>query len=90
MAEKLNPKIVSFSLAGVSGILSIICAVLIAIAPQATLNFFGSIFHGMNITKIAQPITILGVLTGLIAVIIISLITGWLFAVIYNYLVKSK
>ena len=90
MAEKLNPKVVSLSLAGVSGILSIMCAVLIAIAPQATLNFFGSIFHGMNITKIAQPITILGVLTGLIAVIIISLITGWLFAVIYNYLVKSK
>ena len=90
MAEKLNPKVVSLSLAGVSAILSLLCALLIAVAPKTTLKFFGSIFHGMDITKIAQPITVSGVLTGLIAIVIIAFITGWLFAVIYNYLIKLK
>ena len=89
MAEKLNPKTVSLSLAGVSVILSLLCAILIAVAPEATIKFFGSIFHGMDITKIAQPITVSGVLMGLIAIIIVALITGWLFAIIYNYVLAK-
>ena len=89
MAEKLNPKVVSLSLAGIATILSLLCALLIAVAPEATLKFFGSIFHGMDITKIAQPVTLSGVLTGLIAIIIIAFVTGWLFAVIYNYLLAK-
>ena len=89
MAEKLNPKTVSLSLAGVSVILSLLCAILIAVAPEATIKFLGSIFHGMDITKIAQPITVSGVLMGLIAIIIVALITGWLFAIIYNYVLAK-
>ncbi len=89
MAEKLNPKVVSLSLASISVVLSLLCAFLIAVAPEATLKFLGSIFHGMDITKIAQPVTISGVLTGLIAIIIIAFITGWLFAVIYNFLLAK-
>jgi len=87
MVEKLNVKVVSLSLASVSAVLSLLCALLIALAPQASLKFFGSIFHGMDITKIAQPVTLPGVATGLIAIVIVALITGWLFAVIYNHLI---
>jgi len=89
MAEKLNAKVVSLSLASVSGILSLLCALLIAIAPEAAVKFFGSIFHGIDIAKIAIPITPSGVLIGLIAVVIVALITGWLFAVIYNYALEK-
>jgi len=86
MAEKLNPKIVSLSLVGVAVILSLLCALLIAFAPEVTLKFFGSIFHGIDMTKIAAPITLSGVLTSLVALVIVAFATGWLFAMIYNHL----
>lgn len=89
MTNKLNPKVVSFSLVVVSAILSLICALLIALAPKVTLKFFGSIFHGADITKIATSVTISGVLTGLVAIVIVAFVTGWLFAVIYNYLLDK-
>lgn len=90
MANKLNPKVVSSSLAAVFGILSLACALLLAVAPTASLNFFGSIFHGIDISKIAVPVTLSGVLTGLIAIIIVAFVGGWLFAIIYNYLSDRK
>lgn len=83
--EKLNPKVVSFSLASASGILSLLCALLLAIAPDASLKFFGSIFHGMDITKIASSVTLSGVITGLIAAVVVALVSGWIFAAVYNY-----
>jgi len=89
MANELSPKVVSFSLAGVSAILSLLCAILLVIAPQAALKFFGSIFHGMDITKIATSVTFLGVLKGLVAIVIVAFVAGWLFAVIYNYLLNK-
>jgi len=90
MVEKLNAKVVSLSLASVSAIFSLLCAFLIALAPGVTVKFFGSIFHGMDVARIATPITLSGVIMGLIAVVIVALITGWLFAVIYNYFAKQK
>jgi len=90
MSNKLNPKIVSLSLASVSVILSILCALLVALAPKTTLIFFGSIFHGIDISKIATSVTFSGVLMGLFAIIILSLITGWLFALVYNYFEAKK
>lgn len=91
MAGRLNPKIVSLSLVSVSVVLSLLCALLIALAPQATVNFFGSIFHGIDIVKIATPITLSGVMIGFAATAIVAFVTGWLFAVVYNYfLIKVK
>ena len=84
MVEKLSVNKVSLSLAAVSGILSIVCALLIALAPEATTKLFGIIFHGIDISKITKPITLGGALFGTIEVIVIALIAGWLFAVIYN------
>lgn len=88
MANKLNVKAVAFSLAGVSGLLYIVCAVLIAIAPEAIMNLFGSLFHGINLELIAQKTISLGsVIVGLIEILAGSLISGWLFAQIYNKIV---
>lgn len=84
MGDKLSPKKVSLSLAGVSGIISVICALLIAIAPQDTVRFFGAIFHGIDLSSITSQITVSGAILGTIEVIVIALIAGWLFAVIYN------
>ena len=89
VADKLNPKVVSFSLAAVSAIISLLCALLLVLAPQMTLKFFGSIFHGIDMAKIAAPVTLSGVLIGLAAIIIVAFAAGWLFAVVYNYFSKK-
>ncbi len=86
MAEKLNARRVSLSLAATIGIISVVCALLILIAPQATMNLFGAIFHGIDISQITKPITLGGALLGTVEVAIIALVAGWLFAVIYNKL----
>lgn len=84
MAEQLSPKRVSLSLAIVSGIVSIVCALLIAIAPEATVQFFGAIFHGVDLSQIATTMTLGSAVLGTVEVIVIALIVGWLFAKVYN------
>ena len=87
MTNELNPKIVSLSLATVSGIFYILCAIIIAITPQIALDFSKHMFHGIDITQIARTsIPIGSTVIGFIEIIILSLIAGWLFAVVYNYL----
>jgi len=82
--EKLNPKKVSLSLAATSGIVSAACALLIAVAPQFTVNLFGAIFHGVDLTKIQKTMTVSSAILGTIEVVVIALIVGWLFAKVYN------
>ena len=87
MTDRLNPKVVAFSLAGVSAISYVACATLFAIAPLATLGFFKNMFHGVDITKIAVTnVSLENTITGFVAVTLLSLAFGWLFAVLYNYL----
>ena len=87
MSDKLNTKRVALSLASVSAILYIACALLIAIAPDFTTGLFSKVFHGIDITQIADTSISFGsTLLGLVEIIIYALIAGWLFAVIYNKL----
>ena len=84
MAEKLNAKRVAYSLAGVSGIVYLICAILVAISPSGTVMVFGYMFHGIDISQISTTPTLSGTVIGLVEIIILALIVGWLFAKIYN------
>lgn len=87
MTDKLNAKRVALTLAIVSAILYIACALLIAIAPDFTMNLFSNLFHGIDISKITSTsVSFGGVLLGLIEIIAYALIAGWLFALIYNKL----
>ncbi len=87
MASKLSPKLVSLSLAAVSGVWYIICALIFVVAPTSGLNLFSYIFHGIDITQIAQTsVPFTGILIGFVEIILWALLAGWLFAVIYNYL----
>jgi len=87
MVEKLNANRVGLALAGVMGILSIVCALLLVLIPGFTLNFFGNIFHGIDITQIAKTsVTFSEFLIGLIEVLIGSYLIGWIFARVYNKL----
>ena len=85
MSDKLNTKKVALSLAVVSAILYIACALFIAIAPNLAIKLFSNLFHGIDITKITNTSISLGsILFGLIEIIVYALIAGWLFAWIYN------
>ena len=85
MAEKWNEKKVAFSLAIVAGIVYIVCAILVAIAPVWTVNTFGALFHGIDISQIARESVPLGnTITGLVEIVVLALIVGWLFAKVYN------
>ena len=87
MADKLNVKKIALSLAIVSAILYIICALFIAVAPGFTINLFSNLFHGVDISQIAKSSFSIGsTLIGLIEVIAYALIAGALFAWIYNKL----
>ena len=85
MADKLSPKRVSLSLAVVTAIVSIVCVLLVAIAPEAALKLLGAIFHGIDITKIAAASVSFGsAVFGTIVAVVLALIIGWIFAVVYN------
>ena len=84
MTSELSVKKLSLSLAIASGIFSTTCALLIAIAPQFAIKFFGAIFHGIDISQIEKTMTFTSAVTGIIVAIIVALITGWLFVTIYN------
>ena len=84
MTNELSTKRVSLSLATTTGIISTVCAILIAIAPQFIIQFFGTIFHGIDISQIEKTMTFGSAIIGIIAAIIVALVVGWLFAVIYN------
>ena len=84
MGDELNPKRVAMSLASVAGIVYIVCAILVALAPTLTVKTFGALFHGIDISQIATTPTIASSIIGFIEIVVLALIVGWLFAVIYN------
>ncbi|MBI5798184.1 hypothetical protein HZA98_04755 [Candidatus Woesearchaeota archaeon] len=91
MSKTINTKKVSLSLAIVSGIIYVGCVILFAIAPQATLKYSKDLFHGIDITQIAASNISLGsTIIGFIEIIILALLTGWLFAATYNFLQNKR
>ena len=85
MTDKLNAKRVGYSLAAVSGIVYLACAILVAIAPSWTVGFFGALFHGIDITQIARtPVPLGSAVLGLVEIVVLGYVVGWLYAKIYN------
>lgn len=83
--DKLNEKKVAFSLAGTSGVIYVICAILVAISPVGTVKVFGYLFHGIDVSKIMrESVTFMGTVIGLIEIIILGAVVGYIFAMIYN------
>ena len=82
-----NTKTAAYAAAIAGGILSLICAFFVAIAPQATLKIGNTIAHGLDFTMIAkQNMTIGSVIIGVIVVAVISAITVGIFGYFYNKL----
>lgn len=67
------------------GIISIICLVLVLIAPGFALTLFGSFMHGVDLSKIAITPSISGrTVLGLVVAVVGGYVIGVIFAAIYN------
>lgn len=62
------------------------CAIAFAVAPDATINFFGAFMHGLdlNTVKSTAPLSFGRVIYGVIGLAIIGFIAGLVFAWTYN------
>ncbi len=87
MAERCDPKKTGLSLGIVAAVFYVVCALLIYIAPTATMAVFNSMFHGVDFTKIAKTSFTFGeTLIGLIVIFVTACLAGALFAWVYNKL----
>ncbi len=86
---KFNSKAIALSFGIMAGLVSIICGLLLLIAPDFAFTLANYFTHGMDLAKISKPATVSGVLTGTIMIIALSYIIAYIFAEIYNRLVKE-
>jgi uncharacterized protein DUF5676 len=84
--DKRNPLGTGIGLAVTFAFLSILCAIAFAVAPDATINFFGAFMHGLDLNSVRStaPLSLGRVLYGVIGLAIIGFIAGLVFAWTYN------
>lgn len=92
MANKLDVKTTALALATTSAIVYVACVLLVLIFGAQGVSLFAKMFHGIDITKIATTTvsSFTDIVTGFVELIIFALLTGVLFAKVYNLFVKSK
>lgn len=90
--EKLNPKNTGLSAGITVAILSALCAVLITILPlQFLIAGTNSMFHSMSFSPIMpRPIPIANIIIGVVLWFLTAYAAGYLFAVVYNKVGRSK
>lgn len=84
--DKKNPLSTGIGLAVTVAFLSILCAIAFAVAPDATVNFFGAFMHGLDLNAVrsSAPLSLGRVLYGVIGLAIVGFIAGLVFAWTYN------
>ena len=88
--SKLNTKAVGLTLATTSVIVYVICAILYWILPETLIGYANYLFHGIDISLIADKTMTLGnTIVGLVLIFISSYLIGLLFAALYNYFSKN-
>lgn len=86
--EKLNQKAVAFAVGMTTALVYIVCLIFVAVFPLETVVTVGNYFvHGIGSSSIAaKSITIEKSVIGLIIVSISSAVTGYIFALLYNWI----
>lgn len=82
---QIKPHALGIAFASTTGILYILCAVIIALSPRSSMSFFNYFFHGIDLTKIATSNVSWGsFFLGLILSLLVSYIGAFIFGLIYN------
>jgi hypothetical protein len=84
--EKVNTVGAGIALAVTFGLLSALCALFFAIAPDATVNFFNAFMHGLDLNAVRStaPFSLGRVLYGVIGLAVVGFLAGLVFAWTYN------
>ena len=84
--DKVNTLGAGIALAVTFALISALCAIAFALAPDATLDFFSAFMHGLDLkaVKSTAPLNLGRVLYGLIGLSIVGFIAGFVFAWTYN------
>lgn len=86
---KFDSKAIALSFSAVVGGISIVCALLLLIAPDLAFALANYIAHGTDLAKISKTATIDGAIIGTIMIMIFSYIAAYVFAEIYNWIAKE-
>ena len=87
---KHNPTATANALATTGGIFYIVCRILVIIFPDLTFSFAQSWFHGINLVKSGSwDLSVTGFFAGLVSFMVLAWVTGYIFAVTYNYFSKK-
>ena len=85
---ELNKNKFALAISGTFGVLSVICAAIVLLAPDLAAQLFGYMVHLTNLEP--AEITLVGFVIGLAQVLIYSYIGGYLFASLHNQFLKPK
>jgi len=85
----LESKKFAFALAQAAGIVYVVCAALVAVAPSVAWKMAGWISHMTNLEVLGRGLTFGGFLLGLVQVVIYAYVSGWLFSALYNHSLKK-
>lgn len=90
--EKLNQNAVAIAVGMTTALVYIVCLIFVAVFPLETVVTVGNYFvHGIDISSIAaKSITIEKSVIGLIIASISSAVTGYIFALLYNWIAKRQ
>jgi hypothetical protein len=90
--HKLDTLRVGLSAAITAAILSALCAAAFAAWPDATIEFFNSWMHGLDLGKARStaPITIGRVVYGVIGIAIVGFVSGVVFASVHNSMRRGE
>lgn len=89
--QKLKPNVVALSLGITAIMLYILCLVLVTILPiQMMVPFVNSLIHSVDFRgMMTNNITFAGSIIGIIAWFLIAAVTGYIFALVYNWAVDK-
>lgn len=83
---QLNKQKFALAAASVMGIWSVICAILVAIAPDLTLKLFSWMVH---LVDLKAGVSFPEALYGIVEVFVLTYVTAYVFAWLHNRFVES-
>ena len=86
-----NQNRLGLAVSGTFGVLYIVCALFVWVAPEAALSLLSWLTHIVNVDKFAGDVALTpaGFFAGLAQVVLYSYVAGWLFGWFYNNFPKK-
>jgi len=86
---QLDKQKFSLYVSGASALVYAVCAIFVALFPEFSTKLMTSLFHIPSAVNVGSRVTLSGAIIGTIEVAIYLLVTGWIFAWVFNKSVKQ-